>query len=91
MEVLDASPSPEEVADQHRARALLDEVLDAMSMELRAVFVLFELEEMQTSEIAAVLDLPAGTVASRLRRAREEFQGIVARIKARDGFPGGKR
>jgi RNA polymerase sigma-70 factor (ECF subfamily) len=91
IEAFDASPSPEEVASLRRARALLDEVLDAMTMDLRAVFVLFELEEMQTAEIAAVLDLPAGTVASRLRRAREEFQRIVARVQARDGFRGGKR
>jgi RNA polymerase sigma-70 factor, ECF subfamily len=90
-EALDPAPDPEELADKTRARALLDEVLDAMPMDLRAPFVLFELEEMPTAEIAAVLDLPTGTVASRLRRAREEFQKIVARVKARGAFRGGKR
>lgn len=90
-EALDPSPDPEEVADKARARALLDEVLDAMPMDLRAPFVLFELEEMPTADIAAVLELPTGTVASRLRRAREEFQKIVARVKARGAFRGGMR
>jgi RNA polymerase sigma-70 factor (ECF subfamily) len=90
-EALDPAPDPEEVADKTRARALLDEVLDALPMELRAPFVLFELEEMPTAEIAALLELPTGTVASRLRRAREEFQKIVARVKARGAFRGGKR
>jgi len=90
-EVSDPAPDPEEVAEKRRARAILDEVLDAMSMDLRAPFVLFELEEIPTTEIATMLDLPAGTVASRLRRAREEFHSIVARLKARDAFRGGKR
>ena len=93
-EVLDPAPDPEEIADKARARALLDEVLDALPMDLRAPFVLFELEEMPTAEIAAVLSLPAGTVASRLRRAREEFQNIVARTRSRaahDARRGGQR
>jgi RNA polymerase sigma-70 factor (ECF subfamily) len=83
-------PDPEQIADRRRARAVLDEVLDAMPMDLRAPFVLFELEELPTAEIAAMLDLPTGTVASRLRRAREEFQSIVARLKARGAIGGGK-
>ena len=90
-EAFDPGPDPEQIADQQRARAVLDQVLDALPMDLRAPFVLFELEELPTAEIAAMLGLPAGTVASRLRRAREEFQSIVARIKARDDFRGGRR
>jgi RNA polymerase sigma-70 factor (ECF subfamily) len=86
----DSAPNPEQIAEQKRARALLDEVLDSLPMELRAVFVLFELEELPSAEIAEVLALPIGTVASRLRRAREEFQRIIARMKARDAFDGGK-
>ena len=79
----DAGPRPDEIADQRRARALLDEVLAQMPLDLRTVFVLFELEEMPTQEIANVLELPTGTVASRLRRAREEFQKLVRRLQAR--------
>jgi len=91
IEVFDDAPDPEEIASAHSARAVLDEVLDALPMELRAVFVLFELEELTTAEIAAVLELPSGTVASRLRRAREEFHRVVARRKAHDAFSGGER
>lgn len=86
----DSAPDPEQIAEQKSARALLDEVLDSLPMEMRAVFVLFELEEMPSTEIAEVLAIPIGTVASRLRRAREEFQRIVARLKAREAFDGGK-
>jgi RNA polymerase sigma-70 factor (ECF subfamily) len=81
----DPNPRPDEVADQKRARAVLDDVLAMMTLELRAVFVLFELEEMSTPEIAELLEIPSGTVASRLRRAREEFQKIVTRVRAKGG------
>lgn len=82
VEPLSLDPQPDELADQKRLRALLDEVLGGMSEELREVFVLFELEEMSTPEIATLLEIPTGTAASRLRRAREEFDRRVARITA---------
>ncbi|MCC6554812.1 MAG: sigma-70 family RNA polymerase sigma factor [Polyangiaceae bacterium] len=88
-EALDGAPSPEELMDQRRARALLDEALEALPLDARAVFILFELEEMTQSQIAALLELPPGTVASRLRRGREEFQAAIARIKARAAGPRG--
>lgn len=87
----DPGLDPEQMAQQRRARALLDEVLDTLAMDLRSVFVLFEIEEMTVTEIAEILELPSGTVASRLRRAREEFQRIVTRLKARGVLPGGER
>lgn len=68
-----ANPNPEEVTQQLEARELLDRVLDGMPEDLRTVFVLFELEELSVDEIARVLALPRGTVATRLRRSREEF------------------
>jgi RNA polymerase sigma-70 factor (ECF subfamily) len=76
-----AGDAPDELLDRQRARALLDTVLESLEADLRTVFILFELEEMTTSEIAALLELPQGTVASRLRRAREEFQARIERLK----------
>src|SRR5687768_1337740 len=81
--VPDGAAGAEELADRRRAREMLDRVLDEMEEELRVVFVLYELEEMTMAEIAACLELAPGTVASRLRRAREDWQARVARIKAR--------
>jgi RNA polymerase sigma-70 factor, ECF subfamily len=78
-------PLPDEVAEQRRLRAVLDTVLAAMPEDLRVVFVLFELEEMSTPEIAALLDIPAGTAASRLRRAREDFDRRITRLRASGG------
>jgi len=68
---------PEQMLDQKRARELLDEVLSEMAIELRTVFVLYELEELSMTEIAATLRIPQGTVASRLRRARADFRHRV--------------
>lgn len=69
----EATPNPEELTQRLEARALLDRVLDGMPEELRAVFVLFELEELSIDQTASLLILPRGTVATRLRRAREVF------------------
>ena len=73
--------TPEQLTDRKRMRELLDRVLDQMHDTLREVFVLHEFEEMNMSEIAAVLGIPRGTVASRLRRARAEFRERVAAIE----------
>ncbi len=94
LKVPDRAASPEELLDRRRARALLDRVLEAMPLELRAVFVLFELEEMTMSEIATVADIPAGTVASRLRRARQAFEKAANQLtspqRARQENQGGR-
>jgi RNA polymerase sigma-70 factor (ECF subfamily) len=74
------APSVEELIDQGRARDLLDIVLSEMPDDVRTVFILFEFEDMTMAAIAAMLDLPMGTVASRLRRARMMFETIAARL-----------
>jgi RNA polymerase sigma-70 factor (ECF subfamily) len=61
---------------------LLDRILSKMDPSLVEVFVLFDVEEFSTAEIARALDLPSGTVASRVRRAREEFRAITSRLDA---------
>ncbi len=75
-------PSPADRLDQRRARQLLDTVLDRMPLDLRTVLVLVELEEMEVREVAGLLQIPMGTAASRLRRAREEFSAIARRLRA---------
>ena len=86
---VDPRLGPEALADRQRARVLLDQVMDQMDDTLRTVFVLFELEEMSTAQIAELLELPTGTVASRLRRARESFRAIVKRMRAGGQLPEG--
>ena len=78
----------EQVLERRQARALLDRLLDEMPEDLRVVFVLFELEELSTRQIAELCEIPIGTVGSRLRRAREDFEQRVARAEARRRFSG---
>jgi RNA polymerase sigma-70 factor (ECF subfamily) len=83
-ELVDDTPLQDVALDQRRARALLDEVLDALELDLRTVFVLCELEEMTMADVATMLDLPPGTVASRLRRARAAFHAEAQRARIRN-------
>jgi len=82
-ELLDATPAAGELVDQKRAREILEVLVGQLPEDTRPVFVLFELEGMTMAKIASYLDLPVGTVASRLRRARELFAAHVARLEAR--------
>jgi RNA polymerase sigma-70 factor (ECF subfamily) len=91
VETVDPTPDADEVLDQQRARLLLDEALACLPMDLRTVFALHELEDMSMSEIATTIGIPAGTVASRLRRARQEFEVIVARLGRPSTGRGGSR
>ena len=86
-----SSPGPERLAELSRARQQLQSLLDEMELELKAPFVLFELEEQTVPQIADLLGLPIGTVSSRLRSARQQFQAAVRRLQARDEFPGKTR
>jgi len=77
------APLPDEAVDIRRAGALLDEALATLDPLERSVFVLAELEQMTRAEVAEVLGLPEGTVASRLKRAREALEVAVRRLRAR--------
>ena len=79
----DGAPDPEQALAAAQGKKLLEEVLEALPEDLRTVFVLFELEGLTTVAIAELLEVPVGTAASRLRRAREEFQSIVTRLQLR--------
>jgi RNA polymerase sigma-70 factor, ECF subfamily len=86
---LDPLKLPERVAgepcaagqlDQHEAHVLLCTALRHLPLELRTVFVLFELEGLSIKEIAALEELPLGTTSLRLRQARKAFQVIAKHL-----------
>lgn len=59
-------------------------VLQALEMPQRAVFVLFEIEGESCEEIAQGLNVPLGTVHSRLHAARKNFSRLHARFSMLD-------
>lgn len=69
--------NPEELLDYKRRRRLLDLALEDLPADQRTVFVLYELEGWTLPELAENLQLPLGTVTSRLRRARARFERWV--------------
>ena len=77
----DSAAGLEEIAERRQLRRTLDQILHSMDTDLRTVFVLFEMEELTMTEIASILDIPSGTVASRLRRARSDFRERVGLIE----------
>jgi RNA polymerase sigma-70 factor, ECF subfamily len=85
-----ADPGPDELLDRRRAREILDAIVGTMDLDLRVVFVLYEIDGLRMTEIADVVGIPLGTAASRLRRARADFEARVARLEAQRKSPGGK-
>jgi RNA polymerase sigma-70 factor, ECF subfamily len=79
------SPEPpsDELLARKEARVLLDQALSEMRPDIRTAFVLYELEQMTMIEIATLTETPPGTVASRIRRGREQFQLAATRFQAR--------
>jgi RNA polymerase sigma-70 factor, ECF subfamily len=77
---LRVDPARDKIAER-AAIALFDAVLSELDPTLAEVFVLFELDGFSSPEIAQMTDVPLGTVASRLRRAREEFRIVARRIE----------
>jgi RNA polymerase sigma-70 factor, ECF subfamily len=82
-ELVSAEPSAEELCDRQKARVLLERMLTNMPWEQRVVFMMFEVEELGLQEIADALGVPRGTVASRLRLAREAFNRALVRHQER--------
>ncbi len=84
-ESMDDRPHPGEAAKRlaarHAAIQLMDRVLSSMDDDLVAVLTLCELEGMSGPEVASTLGLPAGTVASRLRRARQRFRARARQLE----------
>jgi len=76
-------PDPEQSALAGDRRRQVAAALAALPQEMREILVLREIEDLPYKQIAAVLDMPIGTVMSRLARARErlaiELRGRLGR------------
>ncbi len=83
--VPDSSPgaNPEEQMSQAEASRIINELLEHLEDEKRAVFVMIELEEMTAVETGEALGMDAKTVYSRLRAARTDFERAAAAMRRR--------
>jgi len=71
---------PAEAAERADAVRILDGLLARLDPEKREVFVLAEVEELSSVEIAEILGVNVNTIYSRLRVARHEFGRALARF-----------
>lgn len=71
-------PSPEAEAAREQLRSILERAIASLPEAFRTVFVLHEVEGVSIEDAAEVLDLPTGTVKTRLMRARRKLQQALA-------------
>ncbi len=76
-QVADSESSPESFAIRSENFAAVQKALEELPPPLREVILLCDLEELKYREIAAVLDVPIGTVMSRLARARQALRQLL--------------
>ena len=85
-EVLAAEPVSEPVRWKAVTPAQLDEALRALPLKLREVVVLRDLQGLSYRELSQVLDVPSGTVMSRLYRGRMAVKALL--LPEREGLAG---
>ena len=84
-EIVDTSPTPDEITAQQRRAARLHRALAQIPPLYREVLVLYHFEHRKYREIADILDIPIGTVMNRIFRARRKLRTAYDAIDAVDG------
>ncbi len=80
--IASSDPTPEAVLIAQANRETVRQALRELSVPYREILLLSEVEEMSYDEIAQTLTIPAGTVMSRLHRARKALRAsLAARLK----------
>lgn len=67
-------PTPQEDVENAELQRKLERAIQKLPHRLRSVFILFEIEHVKIKEIAEMLDIPEGTVMSRLHNARQQLR-----------------
>ncbi len=81
----DDGASPHEELERTRALEAALAILETLDDDKRAVFVLYEVEQLPMSEVAEAVGCPLQTAYSRLYAARREVARQLARMRARGG------
>ncbi|MCZ7685005.1 MAG: sigma-70 family RNA polymerase sigma factor [Sandaracinaceae bacterium] len=76
----DLSPSPSSLLRRKDDQALLAEALRHLPLDLQITLELHYFESMKGPELAAILEIPEGTVRSRLRRGLEKLRAALERL-----------
>lgn len=76
----DLGSNPEEIAQSNELQEIIQRILKMLSIDHRMVLVLCDIQGVPYEEAARILNLHVGTVASRLNRARERFNGLLRKF-----------
>lgn len=77
IEIADSRWQPEKIALDEELSKLVEQGISTMSEKLRGVLLLHDREDMAYEEIAGTLNIPVGTVKSRLFLARAHLQNVL--------------
>lgn len=80
-EVVSTEPGPDDMTIGADRAAAVHAALARLSDEHRTVVVLHDLQGLQYPEVAKALDVPVGTVKSRLHRARLELARLLGHLR----------
>ena len=72
-----SGPTPEDILLRLDNRAAIDTALEQLQPQLRDVLLLCDVEEIKYKDIALILDVPIGTVMSRISRARRTLRQLL--------------
>ena len=78
-QIEDKGLSPDQYVEKQQTHRMVHEALQKLSPELREAVILRDLQDMDYREIAAVLNVPEGTVKSRINRGRTELARLLQR------------
>jgi len=78
-EPLRGSTDPEQVTGRRELALALERCLDALPLDQRVAFVLCEVEERTSSEVAQIVGAPEGTVRTRLFHAKKKLRALLER------------
>jgi RNA polymerase sigma-70 factor (ECF subfamily) len=79
LQIEDSAPSPYQETERDARSLRMDHAVSQLPEFQRAMIVMYHAEMMSYEEIAAALDLPVGTVKSRLNRARLSLRELLAK------------
>lgn len=77
-------PVPQEYMEKEELRNSVSKIIDGLSPEVRACIVLFHFEDKSLDEIAQTLDIPLGTVKSRLHNGRKQIEKEFNKLRKKD-------
>ena len=81
----DPGPSPDDRLASKETQKMVRAALARISPDLREAVILRDLQDMDYKEIAEVLQVPEGTVKSRINRGRMELARLLSRNKKQAG------